>query len=146
MAHDYNPYQDQKRTESDFNMALGTSDRMNFCLWKVNIFFELGQYHQMFTQLQILFDEISTFVNDINKTGVLVGDTEFIEAQRLETVSETELFNCYQTQRDGQQSFRVTIILVRALREYQRYLRALMFKYKLYIKTRDLTLAAMKVG
>ena len=146
MAYNYyNPY--EQRQESDFNLAYGTSDRMNFCLWKINNFFETAQYHNMFTQLQILFNEISTFVNSINReNGTVEPDKEFNEAIRLEKECEKGLSISYIVQKNGDKAFSPTYKLISDLRSYDRYLRALMFKYKLYIKVKDLTLAAAKVG
>ena len=140
-------YSGVKSTDADYNIAYGTADRMNVCLWKVNGFYELQDYVNMLHQLEILFDEISTFVDEINsKDGKLNPDNEFKEAQRLEKNCVDLSYTCMVTYRDGTKRFTPTAQLIGSLREYQRYLRALMFKYKIYTKTRDNTLAAAKVG
>ena len=65
MAELYNPYSNQNKSDADYNIAYGTADRMNFSLCKVDAFFELRDYLNVMTQLEILFNEISSFESNL---------------------------------------------------------------------------------
>ncbi len=148
MSDKYGNYSNElTRVDSDYNLAYGTAERMNLSLWKINNSFRENDYKNMFREEQILFDEISTFVCEIKKEDASI-DTrkEFEEAKKIEDNCKDKLKLCWKEQDDGSILLEPSDEMVNSLREYQRYLRALMFKYKLYIKVKDMTLAAAKVG
>lgn len=125
---------DDDYQESEFNMGFGTIDRLNTSLDRLNNFLTLKQYELAFKTLQVVYSEVYAFLKDNE-----------IEAQdKIEVQLKKKLLDLYTVQNNR----RVLIPnqeLDQELRYWDRGLRKLLLKYKLYMKMQDSRLAAMKV-
>ncbi len=120
--------------EAEYNFAMGTVLRMDEHLRKINYFFENRDYKRVFENLQIIFTEIYAFLKK-----------EREENEAMELKIEKMINAAYVKQRDGGAIFIATEEIDHILRKWDRELRSLMLKYKLYMKMADTRLPASKI-
>lgn len=120
---------------AEFNLAVGTVYRIDENLREVNFFFKTQDYRKVYDVLKVIFSEIICFLNDTEKKD--------IEGEEKEI--ENTMAECYQQTRRGL-IFSPTIQMDYALRKWDRDMRGLMMRHKLYMKMGDTRLAAAKPG
>jgi len=125
---------DDDYQESEFNMGFGTIDRLNNTLDRVNLFFSLKQYEHAFKQLQVVYSEVYAFLKEDERD----------EEDRTEAELITSIKKKFVVQ-GSNKILRPDQDLDNELRKWDRKLRVLLLKYKLYMKMQDSRLAAMKV-
>ena len=117
-------------------MSMGTITRIDDELRRINYFFQDSNYKMALDGLMVIHSEISPFLTD----------TEVKENLKIEEGLITIMARC---QVRSPKTHKVELVpnreLERGLRLWDRTLRKLMLKYKLYMKMSDNRLAASKI-
>ena len=136
---------EQDFSKAGFNFAAGTAERMNVLLWQVNQHFLLKNYREMYSELVLISQELSPFTHKLEPAdGVLKETPESRNALALINSLGEEMKKCQVETEEGDMGFRPSETMVIKFLDLDKYLRALMLKYKLYMITSDETLAAAR--
>lgn len=122
--------------QSQFNISIGTIYRINDEIILVNAYSKKNLQEECFRSLKIIFSEIFPFLVKTPK------DLE--EQKNTEIKIEKLINNSYKNNRGGTKTFVPTEEIDHALRDWDRELRKLMFKHKLYMKMEDKRLPATR--
>jgi len=125
----------QDYEEAEFNLAAGTIYRIDEALRELNYFFKIKQYYRAYETLKIIYSEVYP----------LLTPTEIKQMDEREKEIDQVVVGCYRTTKKGTQ-FVPTIKVDQTLRIWDRQLRLLMAKHRLYMKMADTRLAAAKSG
>lgn len=122
--------------EAEFNLAIGTIFRMDNNLQEINWHFKQHNLKEALEVLQVLYSEISPFLNKTEKE-----EEDEREKNLIKDINDLVNYN----PRSRQFNLGYNQEFEMRLRKWDRAIRKLMLKYKLYMKMADNRLAASKV-
>ena len=126
-----------EESEAQFNLAAGTILRIDANLKEVNYFLKNHDLKSCFETLQTVYSEISPFLSPKETT-----EEDDTENKILININQSLIYSPKQKKYIFMPKNNVEM----DLRKWDRRLRKLMLKYKLYMKMSDQRLAATKIG